>query len=788
MSKFRFFTPQFSCNLHVRRGFFVSICGVLIVANVTYAQSSDKTPLSLRLDDQLIVRDGQSDDKSLTFTSSQKIEGTNDRTVNLSGDAEIRRNGSVVKGDKISYDPDTDIADVTGKAKFIKDTTTFAGPRARLKLDSQEGWMESPDYELRDTRGSGHASRADFLGDDKILLSQPTYTTCTPENLAWYFSSNEMEIDREKKEGIGTGGVLHFMGAPIFYTPYFSLPMSSERRSGFLAPTVGLNSNNGLDLTVPYYYNIAPNRDLTIYPRYLSLRGTQLGGEYRYLESNYSGTLLAEYLPNDSITNTNRWAYSWRHQQLLSPGLTFYSNVNRVSDDFYADDLGRSVGQAISRQFTQELGLNYGYQGWNFLTRVQKYQTLQPDPTAIVALPYDREPQVNARYRNLNWNGAIVNFEADYTRFTYNGALDAPGTTVFNRQFYAVNRSFVNTSVSFPYITPGYYVTPKISLRANTYNTESNPLYQGVSQSYTLPTMSLDSGMFFERDAPELKGLFGREMLMTLEPRIMYVYTPYQDQTQLPLLDTGPMGFGISQIFSENTFVGNDRFADNNKVTAGVTTRILDAETGIERVRAIVAQRIDLSGQRVGLYSDVTADQLQSQNKYSDLLMAASTRLMGNLNLDIANQHNIQLNRSVQTSMTASWRPSPRRMLNFSYRYTYDPTIPDTTIYQYEVSGQWPLTKNLYGIGRWNYDKVSEKTLNTLVGLEYDQDCWAARVAVQKFLNTSLVSTTQIFFQLEFKGLGGMGNNPIDIMRLNIPGYMPVNQAPTPVSRFERYE
>ena len=790
MSKFRLYPHNLIRPLPSRRGVFLYALGVF--SSLSFAQTPEalEFPLPLRLDDQLQVRSSLSDDKSVTFTSSQSLEGRNDRTMNFIGQAEIRRNGTVVKGDRITYDPDTDTAEVDGNARFIKNGMLFAGPKANLKLDAQEGWMDKPNFELKDTHGFGKAKRVDFLGDDRILLAEPVYSTCSPDNLDWYFTSNNLDIDREKKEGTGTDGVLHFFDVPLFYTPYFSLPMSAERRSGFLAPTLGLNSNNGIDITLPYYFNIAPNRDLTLYPRYLSKRGDQLGADFRYLEPQYSGEFMAEYLPNDLVTQTDRWAYSWHHQQSLAPGLAAYANINRVSDDLYANDLGRSNGQVIAQQFNQEVGLNYAADGWNFLSRVQKYQTLQPDITALVPVPYDREPELNARYRNLNWNGAIVNFESDFTRFAVspNTPLALMPANGLNKAYFSAERTYVSSSIAFPYKAPGYFLTPKVSFRANNYNLDSSDLSPGASVNFTVPTASLDSGLYFERDATELSGIFGREMLLTLEPRLLYVYTPYRDQTQVPLFDTALSGFGISQIFSENSFVGNDRFSDNNKVTIGVTSRLLDSDTGTERVRGIIAQRLDLSGQRVGLNGDQATVQ-----RASDLLVGASTRLVGNLNLDIADDYNYDLNRSVQTTATASWRPSAHRMVNLSYRYTFDPTItdptiPNTTVNQYEISGQWPVMKNLSAIGRWNYDRVTEKTLNTLAGFEYDQECWAARVAIQRFVNTSLETTTQIFFQLEFKGLTGVGNNPIDIMKFNIPGYMPTNQSPTPVSRFEQYE
>jgi LPS-assembly protein len=288
--------------------------------------------------------------------------------------------------------------------------------------------------------------------------------------------------------------------------------------------------------------------------------------------------------------------------------------------------------------------------------------------------------------------------------------------------------------------------------------------------------------LVFERDALELTSIFNRNILMTLEPRAFYVYTPYRYQADLPLFDTADSGFGISQIFSENTFVGNDRIADNNKVTIGVTSRILDADTGIERLRGVLAQRIDMEGQRVGL----TANQAQ-QSKRSDLLAGFSTRLIGNFNLDGLAQYNEQISKVVQQSVTASYRPEVKKLVNVSYKRTVDVNKNATTD-QYEVSGQWPIARQWYGVARYNYDLISNRILNRVAGLEYDADCWVMRLVQRRYQNTSVMATSEIYMQIDFKGFSGFGNNSIDLIRFNIPGYEPVSPNPAPISPFESYE
>jgi LPS-assembly protein len=743
------------------------------------------TPLKLRLEDQLLVRPVVPDDLSPTFTSSKKLDGVMDRQMQLDGDAVIRRGRTVIKGDVIVYDPDTDVVDIEGNATLLKDTTYFKGTRAKLRVDAQEGWMEDPNYELRGIGGYGKADRVDFKEDNEFELENLTYSTCRPENLDWYLSASRMDVEEDTKSASGTNAVLHFFNVPVLYTPVFALPVGSGRRSGFLSPTYGSVNRGGVkgwDITLPYYVNIAPNRDMTLFPRYIEGRGKQLGAEFRYLDRNYAGVVTAEVL-DDAAFGKNRWAFSLKHTQNLATGLVGYTDFSKVSDDLYVDDLGKSLNGVINRQFNQEIGTRYTNSGWSVLTRVQNYQTLQPDPANQVVLPYDREPQVNAKYTRNNWNGLNFSFESDVTRFTYKGLSSV------DRTFSAGNRAYAVSSVAKPFMTPGYYLTPKLTLRSTQYTVDPFPGQADLNRNVTLPTFSLDSGLVLERDALELNKVFNRNILMTLEPRVFYVNTPYRYQSDLPLFDTGAAGFGISQIFSENTFAGNDRIADNNKVTFGITSRILDADTGVERLRGILAQRIDMEGQQVTL-----TGQAQTQVKRSDLLAGLSTRLAGNFNLDALAQYNDQISQIVQQSVTASYRPEVRKLLNVSYKRSVDINDKDSnnnpraTTDQYELSGQWPITRQWYGVARYNYDLISNKVLNRVAGLEYDADCWVLKLVQRRYQNTSILATSEIYMQIDFKGFSGFGNNPIDLIRFNIPGYEPISPNPAPISPFESYE
>ncbi|OYY20890.1 MAG: organic solvent tolerance protein [Polynucleobacter sp. 24-46-87] len=777
----------------------------------------------LKLDDQLRVGKPIGDGQALTFTSSDSIDGIVDREMRLKGRAQIRRNGAVIKADEIKYDPDSDVANLSGNTEFSKGNTLFKGPKARLRVDAREGEMESPNYELRDNRARGNANKLTIETADVFVFDKATYTTCTPENLDWYFTASTLEIDNEQKEMVGTHGVMRFFDVPIAYVPYFTAPTSNQRRSGILAPVAGYNSNNGIDITQPYYVNIAPNRDLLLTPRVMGQRGVQLGAKYQFLDQQYAGSLGGDYLPYDRKTGTDRWRYDWQQRQNFSGDLlgmggipiagawTGYANMARVSDNLYPVDFSQSIAGAVTNQFRQEVGTTKNLTGslsnWTVAARAMTFQTLQPDPTVTVQSPYNILPNITATYNNRLTpavadasgkyitlpSGPVTTFSTDLTRFTYNVNSDpyaAPAGSPYGTYLYSqADRTVIKGAMALPQITPGYYFTPKMSFQANNYAVQAYTLGAPSAQGFVLPTFSLDSGLAFERDATELKGFFGRDMLLTMEPRAFYVYTPYQNQTYTPVFDTAYAGFGISQIFAENDFVGNDRIADNNKLTMGMTSRMIEANTGAERATVTLAQRQDFTGQKVTLGATNT-----NPTTYSDTLGAGSVRLLGNFSADVFGQYNTQLNRLMQTTVGGSWRPTPGRSLNFGYRNVFGSTnqltpvsTAVTTTDQYNVSGQWPITREVSVLGRWGYDALTTKTLNTLVALEWMRDCWTLRGAYSQMLNTSQITTTQVLFQIEFRGFGSAGSNPVDIMKLNVPGYMPTSK-PIPPSIYENYQ
>ncbi|WP_041744915.1 LPS-assembly protein LptD [Paraburkholderia phenoliruptrix] len=735
-------------------------------------------PWGMQLAPQLedhVLQPGQ---KPATFVLGDSTNGTTDQDLAVKGAAEVRRNTVVIKSDALHYDQDSDMADAYGQVRLNNNGTTFAGPEAHMRVDSSEGFMTAPKYHFNVTGGSGSAERVDLLDNERSVFTKGTYTACAcTDNPAWYIKGSEFDFDTGADEGVAYNSVLFFQGVPVFASPWLSFPLSGERRSGILPPTFSLSSTNGFELSVPYYFNIAPNRDLTLTPRLISKRGVQLQAAFRYLSPTYSGSITGEFLPNDRLTKTNRYALYIQHNQNFGNGFGGYIYYNKVSDNTYPEDLSSSANQFMNGTqllYQQEAGLTYNNGPWSVLAREQHWQTLTPS-----VAPYGREPQLNVKYAKYNVGGFDFGAEADYTNFRITTADMTQG-----------QRVMFNPYISYSVVGPGYFVTPKVQWHFASYNLNniSTDVPAGTPKNFTesIPTLTFDTGLIFDRSVR----LFGEDYIQTLEPRLYYVYTPYRNQASAPLFDTAESDFGLAEIFTPNTFVGNDRIADANRLTAAITTRFINPATGDERARFVIAQQYYFQDQRVTLLPNQTS----TQATHSDLIVGASLKLGAGFASETAFQYNADNNQLVKTSVGFGFSPATGKVLNVAYRYTRaNTTLDNEPINQVLVSGQWPLSHRVFGVGRFNYDLGGHRIVDGLVGLQYDADCWTLGAGIQRYangLNTSgqHQSSTRFLAQLTFKGLSSVDNGLIAAFRSSVAGYTPLPPPPPPESRFINYE
>ncbi|MBN3755646.1 LPS-assembly protein LptD [Paraburkholderia sp. Tr-20389] len=730
---------------------------------------------SLRLAPQLVDTPNPPNAKPATIALGDSATGTVDTDISLKGAAELRRYGFVVKGDALHYDADRDTADAYGRVRIVSKGDVFDGPYSQLRVDANEGFIAQPKYRFYLNGGWGSGARADLLDNERSKIVDGTYSTCACENPAWYIHASQFTMDSGADEGVAYNGVLFFQDVPILASPWLSFPLDGARRSGLLSPTWSMSSKNGVDITVPYYFNIAPNYDLTIAPRYMSKRGEMLSADYRYLTGASAGSLSISWLPDDMITHERRYSISLDHVWNIGSGFSAYVNYNRVSDANVSTDLGSGSAFPTSSTtlYQQEAGIRYNNGPWSVLAREQHWQSFSSDTT------YNREPQVNVHYNRYDVGGFDYGFEADATRFTLSSDDATQGT-----------RFVFNPFVSYPIVRPGWFFTPTIKWHFASYDLSSiasdAPAGQPRNVNVSIPTLTLDSGMTFERAVR----IFGTSYIQTLEPRLFYVYTPYRNQTYVPLFDTTEADFGLGELFRDNAFVGNDRVSDANRVTAALTSRFIDAATGDERARFVIAQRYDFVQPRVTLYdTESTANVARTS-----LILGSSVKVGPGTNIENALQYSQANNYLTQGSIGLAWSPSTAHVFNIAYRYTRANTTLDyQPVNQIIVSGQWPLAKNVASVARVNYDMSTHRLIAGLLGLQYDAQCWSLALAFEKYTNatssTSEPSTgTRVMMQLQLKGLSRSDRGLLDQFKADVPGYSSTPADDAPVSRFSDYQ
>lgn len=714
------------------------------------------------------------------FVFGDRIESRGDDEVDIIGRGELRRGQTVISGSRITYFTEQGEVEAAGGVRLRAMGDEVRGPRLRLRVEDQIGIMERPTFTLaprarpQGAAGTlrGEAEAVRFQGEDRYVVADGRFTSCVPGDDSWYLSAREIDLDLATDAGVARGARLTFKGVTTPAFPRVSFPLSNERKTGFLPPTFGIQGKVGPELLIPFYWNIAPNRDATITPRYMGQRGLQVLTEARYLEPWYSGTARYEYLPNDQVVGQSRYGLAWLHNFNYQNRYFGTVNFNRVSDDNYFRDLSGRLSIATQIYLPQEGTLNYAVApGWVATARVQRFQTLQ-DVNSPVTPPYDRAGQLlltgnrpNERGFDLLFNGEAVNFE--------------------HPTLPTGQRLIAYPSASLPLVRPGGYVTPKLGLHMTRYalsrlDASTDPLVAGSGQgapSRVLPIGSVDSGLFFERDVR----LWGQSFANTLEPRLYYLYVPYRNQQNIPVFDTAAADFNYAQIFSENYFVGGDRISDANQLTFAVTSRLVRTDTGQETLRGLIGQRFHFADRRVNLSSGSQA----RTDRVSSLLLGLSGEVYHRVVAESTVQLDSQDFRPERFNTGVRYQPELGKVLNLGYRFTtaaLNPNPPATgvvrEIRQIDVSGQWPIGGRWYLVGRYNYSIPDRTATEALVGLEYNGGCWIVRTVGQRFATATNTTTNLFFVQLELNGFSRIGSNPLEPLRRNIPGYSMLGRTP----------
>ena len=705
---------------------------------------------------------------------ANEIRGRPDLETMAIGDAEFRRGGVVIRADQLRYENAEDLARASGNVRITSDGNTYRGSELQLYVQRFEGFFLNPTYFFSRIGASGSAERFEFIDSQRARALGATYTSCPADGSGdpdWLLTTSRLELDFDANEGVAEDAVLRFLGVPILGLPTLSFPLTDARKSGWLPPSLNLDNKSGLEYAMPYYWNIAPQRDATFMPGLATRRGGSLDSEYRWLESWHSGQASLHVLPNDRITGTSRSALRLQADADTPGGPLLRARVKQVSDDDYWKDFPRAVGSFTPRLLEQDImarrDFRHASDELTLYGRVQRWQALDDvDPAARFDAPYQRAPQLGLRYAPALGAGFEGWFESEINRFT----LRAVGTGLSRptgMRWHAIG------SLSRPWISAYGWFTPRLSFNAASYSLDQVLADGRASMSRVIPTLSVDTGLTFERDT----SWFGRPVRQTLEPRVLYVNTPFREQLGLPNFDSAPKDLNFESIFSENVFSGVDRVSDGHGFTAGVTSRWTDPVNGAEVARLGLAQRYLLRDQQI------TPDAVPLTQRFSEVLVLGSTQVATRWWLDASIRYSPETDRVTRSVLNARFSPGPFRTISAGYR------LARGSSEQVELAWQWPVYGRdrvasaassstsgackgaWYSVGRINYSTPDARVTDAVVGIEYDAGCWIGRVVAERLSTGRSEATTRLLLQLELVGLSRLGSNPLQVLKDNIPGY-----------------
>ncbi len=734
---------------------------------------------------------------ALVITAGQLSAQVDQQAQGRDG-VELRYGELVMNTDKLDYRVVDDFARAEGDVRINHNGNVFTGPLLQLYVSRFEGEFLTPRFLLAATGGAGKAKVLKFQDSEHMSATEGSYSSCPAvenQEPAWQITAKQLRLDLAANEGEADGAVLRFLGVPILAAPSMTFPLSSERKSGWLPPNIFLDNRGGLETGVPYYWNIAPQRDATFTPFMMTKRGVGLDSEFRYLEPGHAGRINVDLLPSDRVFGGSRWSLKLNNDGNFGDW-RYRLRSERVSDDDYWKDMSRRVESQTPRLMASDFNISRHRElSWGAIdtyARVQRWQALQgTDTTAQFDSPYQRSPQIGARLTTAADEAVLDSFrpwgrkarlegglELEYNRFDLPGSA-RPGQASGGQRVHALGH------VAAPLGGEAWWFIPRASFNAAAYDLDRPQADGRRRMGRVIPTLSIDHGWVFERDTT----LFGRDYRQSLEPRLFYVNTPFRDQSNLPNFDSAAKDFNFDSIYTDNPFSGVDRVSDLHALSAGVTSRWVGATSGEEILRLGAVQRFLFRDQRI------TPDgQPPVTQRFSDLLLAAAAHLDEKWWADGTLEFNPEINRSVRSVLRARYSPGPFKTVSVAYR------LARAQSEQVELAWQWPLygtpvtsrgadSKSCggawYSAGRVQYSLRDRRLTDSVVGFEYDAGCWVLRWGVERLSTGRAETNTRLMLQLELVGLSQLGSNALKVLKDNVPGYRRLSSDRSPSSDFQ---
>lgn len=705
---------------------------------------------------------------------ADEVRGQTNVEANARGNVIVERNQQTLNADWVHYDQTTDT--VTAGDQFILDNDGNQIHGKDLQYRLSDGIGKATDLKLEaeheGRRFQAVSQEAELLGKNRYQLKDVQFNTCQKGDASWYIRASSIDADYDKGVGVAKNARLVFGGVPVLYTPWVDFPLNGNRKSGLLVPTLKVGSD-GTEIDLPYYFNLAPNYDATLSVGAITARGVRAKGEFRYLQPKYQGVVSGTWMPNDKrSTQNNRYQAQWQHQHRFSKTLSGGINFNQVSDDDYYRDFYGRADIATNVNLDRSIWLDHHTRIFDGALDsrlfIQDHQTLA-NSNGYKDEPYAIKPRLSTHWQK-NLGDAQFNIEGQFTRFQHDSKQSG-------------ERYVLYPSVSQNFHNSWGYIRPKLGLHYTYYDLDQFSGKQSRRLSRVLPISNIDAGLTFERQT----SLFGKDYVQTLEPRLFYNYIPTKTQNDLPDFDASENSFSYQQLFRENLYSGNDRINSANSLSTAVQTRYLDRQTGEERFRAGIGQKFYFKTDNVLLDGSIS----NHERNRSDWIAFADGKITDSISAYTTLHYNANRSQMENVAAGVSYHPEAGKVLSLRYKFGRNEPIyleSNGSYYfdrlnQIDLAAQWPLSKNLYAVARFNYELTVKKPLEQLVGLEYKSDCgcWSASFTAQRYVtgwdkNRQSTYKNAFFLTLQLKDLSNIGQPANEQLRLAIPHYVKTNE------------
>ncbi len=729
----------------------------------------------------------------------------------LSGHVELQHETRAVSAETavIYRDPKTQHVsevELAGDVVFAEPGRLMRASRVKLNPDARTGEIHDALYRV-DKVGVhaslpawGRARLVERFANRDLMLKKATYTTCSPKDKAWAIKADKIELYDKEGRGVARDAVLEVRDVPVVYMPYLTFPTTKERKSGFLMPTYGYSNIGGVDLSIPYYWNIAPNYDATILPHVYTRRGFMLGGDTRFMTEHSKGVLGGFFLPHDRAfgeylrvhepsypqlvgVSDNRWSLYARDETRFNDRLKLNINYQKLSDDYYLQDFSNNMTVMTESQLLREGSLTYTGDHWFARGMVQSYQTLNPINQSPVDYIYERLPQVQAR-------GEYTELPLD-AKFVVRGQYDLFHWPVNNATKLEGPRYHLNPKLWFDFRKPWGYLTPEVQLVENHYNLHTENSVYAPRFNHVIPRYSADTGLIFERDVP----WDGARYTQTFEPRLYYLYVPYQNQSNIPAFDSAYMIFRYEQLFRTNRFSGFDRISDGNQLAYAFRSRLLTEHNGDEKASFSIGQLGYFKDRQVQLCYQING-QCQDDSrmlgftsrfaKFSPITAALSYTWSEAVDLNASYAFDVYEGQTNNANFNFKYEPAKNHIFRFRYSYLVSGnliTLPNgnetlAAEHQATVAYAWPFNEQWSSVGVYSYNISERYDMVAFLGLQYESCCWAIRAFAGRAFNSLNLDKTQstynnsVYVQVLLKGLGTVSSNdPATTIRTYLPGY-----------------